>query len=567
MLQAFGRVVRARPLYRGAQSSVLSKMTTDLKLKFDELLKKDPDIQLKVRPTSFMFDDEVVLEEPNPDESIPAVLYRDGIRRIDFDAGLTLAELEILMEATALGWKSSSLGDDVVSFLWQHPLEHIHYVVVDTHIVAAAGSNPAGALAAGDAEAQIDDLLLAIYGSGNDDVGAKSVHVDGSDVPAKLIADSLENADELSPGFRPARKLRPPSYAKTLLEEAQAEKLEHLEFRLLSCALDSLAQPLHKQDAELLRKSLLDLYDSALIEGQYRRAARVIASVKSLTSLEIARPRAEKWVEEAVAETRLRQVAASGIVGATKQVVEDLVVFFRACGRPAIPAILASYPSVEDPRFRRALSNLALQIGFDDLTPIRSLLTDPQAFVAQEALYILAQHPSKEARALLQEAQQHPQAAVRLAFLSLSGIFTNDEMIPKAAGLLSDPDSKVVRSAANVLGAIKDDPRATEALRVAAESEALVERDAEVKDSILMNYSLLARSKALPLLAGYIKRGEGRLAKTEHEDLAVAAVKSLRMVATPGAVQALKKAYGTSNKRVKETAKEVFARMQEQTKS
>ncbi|MBI4814688.1 MAG: HEAT repeat domain-containing protein [Deltaproteobacteria bacterium] len=469
------------------------------------------------------------------------------------------------MEATARGWKSTSIGDDVVSFLWQHPLEHIHYVVVDTQFTTSDGSGTAGQADSG-AEAQLDDLLISIYGAGNDDVGAKSVHVDGTDIPAKLIVDSLEDVEEGAPGFRPARQLKPAAYSSSLLEEAQSERPEHIEFRLLSCALDTLAQLLHKQDSEQLRKSLLDLYDLSLVEGDYRRAARVIASVKSLAGIESVRPLSDRWVEEAVSETRLRQVAASGIVGATKQVVEDLVVFFRACGRAAIPAILASYPAVEDPRLRRALSHLALQIGFEDLSAIRGLLTDPQAFVAQEALFLLSQVATPEAHALLQEAQQHPQPAVRIAFLSLAATFSSNEMIPIAAAMLLDPDAKVARAAANVLGTIKDDPRAMEALRVAAEADSFVSREAEVKDSILMNYSLLARSRALPLLATYIKKGEGRLVKSEVEDLAVAAVKSLRMVATPGAVQALRKAYAVSNRRVKETAKEVFTRMQEESK-
>src|SRR5262249_32419852 len=163
----------------------------------------------------FVFDSEVVLQEPNPDESIPFIFYRDGIRKLEIVEGLTPEELEVLVSATAQGFGFSGLGDDMVSFLWRPELEHIPYMVVDTTIVDAGSTKAGGAvLEAFDLDEQIDLLLRSIYGSSaTDDVGPRAVRVDGSELAAKEIVSSLDQLDDMAPGFHPARQIvDPPVY-------------------------------------------------------------------------------------------------------------------------------------------------------------------------------------------------------------------------------------------------------------------------------------------------------------------------------------------------------------------
>ncbi|MCA9549117.1 MAG: hypothetical protein KC933_03715, partial [Myxococcales bacterium] len=209
-LAAFSRVARARSLYQ-ENSAALKRMRSDLFRGFQEILADRPVLSLRVRPEAFVFEDQVVLTDENPDQSIPFALYRDGIRRLDFSRGLEESELDTLLACTARGFHFTGLGDDIVSDLWRHDLEHIRYLVVDTSVVdaaAAAGAPTApvdGAEPISDLDTQIDGLLRAIYGDSSDDVGPRSIHLDASDLAAKSIAESLDAVDDMAPGFHPAR--------------------------------------------------------------------------------------------------------------------------------------------------------------------------------------------------------------------------------------------------------------------------------------------------------------------------------------------------------------------------
>ncbi len=133
-LQIFARTARARQLY-APNNAILRRMIDELTQAFNEALKVVPELTIKVRPEALLFDDEVVLDEPNPEQSIPFVYFRDGIRRLDFARGLEPRELQILLDATAQGFNFSGFGDDIVARLWHHDLAHLRYLVLDTTIV------------------------------------------------------------------------------------------------------------------------------------------------------------------------------------------------------------------------------------------------------------------------------------------------------------------------------------------------------------------------------------------------------------------------------------------------
>lgn len=563
-LQLFSRAARARHLYR-TNNVALHRMMHDLTTAFGELLARAGEVSLRVRPDAFVFEDQKVFEEPNPDESIPFAFFRDGVRRIDFSRGLTAAELDVLLQATASGFGFTGLGDDIVSLLWRHELEHVHYVVVDTTIVDSAmlppGSGGGGTEV--DVDAQVDGLLAAIYGHGTDDVGPRSIHVDGSDLSAKTIADELESIDEMAPGFHPVRALsKKPQYVAALLSEAEGEDEDALHLRILYAALEAIAASDEPAEVHSIGQSLLDLFDTVLIAGDLPRAGQIIAAVRGLGGLDRAADRVERWVNEAVAETRLRPVTQAPAAGRTGDWASMLAQFFRACGPRAVPSLLGMIPSIQDPVQRRGFIELAAEIGVEVLEPVRALLTSDQAFVAQEAVYLLVRLATPQAYDLLTAARDHPQAQVRLTMLELGDQLSRDQAQQLAVSMLDDPDARVAAAAARLLGKFPDD-RSVLAIEQIVRRAELMEAPFELKQAVLVTYARLNGAKALPLLGRYLQKAEGRSATVQAEDLAIAAAHGLRLVGTPGAVMALKAAAGYWNKRVREEARDVILKMRD----
>lgn len=561
-LQVFARTARARQLY-APNNAILRRMIDDLGAAFGEVLKLSPEITLKVRPEALLYEDEVVLDEPNPEQSIPFVYFRDGIRRLDFSRGLEARELQILLDATAQGFNFSGFGDDIVARLWHHDLEHLRYLVLDTSIVAAdPQAGPAPTVEAGDLDAQIDGLLHAIYGDSSDDVGPKSLHVDQSDLAAKSIADTLEPVEELAPGFHPPRAfLQPPAYAWEAREQVQQEGESELALGTATAAIQALAAPLPDGDLTALADGLLRIYDAALVNREIGLATRIVAGVRRLEGGP-AEARARRWLEEGASDTRLRQVVQiyQGLTADNDR--HAILRFFRVCGPAAVPSLLGMLPSFAEQEVRRRFADVALEIGIDDLAPIQELITSEQAFVAEEGIYLLAQLGSEPALAMLTAAAGHERPEVRLAALGAAEKLSPARLQAMALPLLEDPDPKLKAAAARIFARVRT-PDALATMERYALAPELEREPYEVKRAFLVSYAILAQVRAISVLANYIKRGDGLLAKKEAEDLGVAAAEALVLLRTPRTVEILKKAVGGRSKRIRETARAALLRMKE----
>lgn len=557
-MQLLGRAARARHLYR-TNNAIVKKMMADLHSGLTTLLEEAQEISIRVRADAFVVDSEIVLEEANPDESIPFIFYRDGIRKLELAEGLEESELEVLVAAIAEGFNFSGLGDDIVSFLWRHELEHVRYMVVDTTIVDAARAQQGGADAdAFDLDEQIDSLLRNIYGSSaTDDVGPRAVRVDGSELAAKEIVTALDQLDDMAPGFHPARAvMEAPVYAELVRNEVEGVNDEELSRRVVARGLEAISAGLEPKDSDVVADTILRLYDSALVEGAWRLAAAIIRAVRSLQ-----RPETEvlvaKWLAEAVGEARLRQVTGALSSAESDDVVQAICSMFEACGPTVVPTVLGLMPNIADPARRRRLLDVAANIGVHDLAAVRALLTNEQAFVAVEAVYLLSTLRTPQALELLASAQSHPQAPVRLALLAHSAVMEKSHRMLVAVQLLDDAEVEVRAGAANVLGEIRD-LQAVRAIENRVKDPKFLAEPLAIKESYLRAFVALVQVRGLPVLAKMFQDGGGLLAKRDAEESAVAAAHALAALGTPGAVQALKKAGAFLNKRVRDAATEAL---------
>lgn len=601
VLATFARAARARRLYR-ANNTVLRRLMIDLGSSLGALLAELGGLALRVGPDALTYEGETVLAEPDPDESIPFAFYRDGIRRLELLEGLDEAELEVLVTATADGFSSSGLGDDVVSHLWRHDLEHVRYTVVDTTIVdASTGASTAG-VEVPDLDQQIDAILTRIYGpGGNDDVGPKSVRVDVNELTAKRIADTIDAVDELAPGFHPARALERPAYSAQLLAEREGEDEEALQTRAARAGLRALRVGLPEAETAELFDALLRLYDTALMSGALPAAGLLLRGVRELGAPEL-RERAGRWVEEAVVEARLRQVSTLLESAAGGEVIARVYELFKACGPAGVPAILTLLPSVQDPARRRALGAVAAHLGVEDLGHLEVLLAHEQPHVVIEAVRILeklasrpeaggapapsvAPRPGEDPAAaalrarppaspvarrtgptaaveLLARALQHPDPPVRRAVLEAAEHLPKDRGLALILQLAADRDAGLSVSAAEVMGRSRD-PRVMAALEARLEDPAFASAPPAVKRAFLGAYAAIAQVKAVPLLARLLQDGGGLLAKKESEELAIAAAEALFELGTSGATAALGKAAGSLNLRVRRAAGDALKRLKE----
>lgn len=558
-LNLLAKTARARRIYQ-SNNAALQRMQRDLAVGFETLLRHVPSIELRIRPSGMFYEDICVLDTPNPDESLAFAFYRDGIRRLGFQQGIRPDEVEALIGAAASGFIYTGLGEDTVTYLWRHDLEHIQYLVVDTTIVDATEipDGPTGNLkprSAQELDGAIDGLLRRIYGERSEDVGVSSFTLDRSDIAAKAIAEQLDRVDEMAPGFHPLRRFNlTPAYAREVLEELERETDHRVSLRAAHAVLHSVRAQAEGSDEERqLYEVLLRMYDAALIEENLRHAGYVLAGVARCPST----PQRTMWLQQALDEARLRQVAQN-VAAAADRDLAGLLTFFRACGQAAVTTILAVLPSFQEPSDRRALADLAVSLGIQRLELLQELLHGEQNYLAQEALYILGKVGSPEAQAIIKQAEYHLSPQVRITLLRSARALGDGPAVELGARLIEDLDARVRVAAAELLTLMPS--RAVGNLLEARlnDGAAFEKEPAEVKRALLVAYATSAQTRALPIFNRIIKRGDGLFTSRTAEEGAMQAILAVSVIRAPRTVELLKRAAVSRSKRVRETARQVL---------
>ena len=558
---ALARAARAHRLY-ASNNATLQRMFDELHVSFQDMLAQQALVSVTVRRTAFEVDDVEVFTEDNLDESLPYAFYRDGIRQLAFRQGLRREELTGLLNATAQRLNFSGLGEDIVSLLWRLDLDHIDYVVVDTTLTRIEDDSDAavGAHSSGIGQnARLATVLTALFGTGGKDMPL-SMHLDAYDVPAKAIADALGRPDAMAPGLHPSPGLdASPSYARDVQNEVAEEGETAIAIRGLEGALRALSMPLPEPELKALSDALIRMLDTAILENQFLVAARLVHGMRNVPQ---PRERVTAWMDQVVAEARIRHVGARYATKLSDEEHAQIMMFFRACGGWAVGPLLQLMPSISDSKSRRTLSELVLEFGLIDIELLRPLLGSEQAFVVQEAIYMLSRLNHEGSVALLREMRQHPQPQVRASIAEFAESLPKEASSEITADLLDDPDPRVRSIAARTLA--KKPSKTTQLLlENAAQKSRLEGTTTEVKRAMLEAYATVAQERAVQPIARFIRDGEGLFASREQEDFAVAAAWALARIRSVTAVEILKRACASRHRRVKQSAREALMWMKE----
>jgi HEAT repeat protein len=517
-------------------------MRKELRRAADDVFRQVPEIALRVRPDALAFGDEdVLVDDPDASESLPFQLYRDGIRKLVLQRGLTDAEIEALVEAVNQGQSGRSLEDDIVVHLWRYGFEHVRYVTVDVH-VADASSDVA-------MDQQVEAVLRSLYSSAVDGDASRAINIDANEEAAKVIADHMRDLEELADGFHPSATLASlPSYAGRLLGTAADEQVF---VRFVDETAEVMAA--HPQEAEPIFASYLELFDAAVVDGDLALATHIVTTVRSLPVTTAV----ESWLREALSDGRLRQVTQ--LVQSNPQLQADVVEFFRSTGSRAVPALVRALPGLTQPEVRRTFSDLVLELDTPDELTVRELVGNEQGFAAREGLYLLARMDRLRDRAFLREVQRHPSPQVRLALIQEIDRVPHDISSWVLVEMLRDPAPRVRVAAIETLAQQGDDV-ARRALANAVSRPEVDEESETVKRALFVALATVLGIEAVSYFEPMIARVDAWMPKTAHEESARAAVYALGQLRHPASVDALREAGASKCRSVRADARKLLER-------
>lgn len=457
-LRAFAKALRAVQLYL-PNNPTRAQSLEQARQAFARLWPLVSPLEIQVREAVFTVDEQVVYQDvERGTESLPWLLYRDGLRTLSFVPGFETEDLEAVLLLLHKARTATTDDDDLVTMLWVADLAHVTYRYVESSgadFVMASGDRPGVA----------------------------------TQLPGELPL-AVPPAETQQPGDGPPELVRPEDFESTLyfLEPREATYLQ-----------DELKREYTEDQRRLVLASLFDIIELHADDDAQQEALRVLDGLV-LEFLTLGEYELVAFtLREAAVAARYERVAAAVQAGLRElparlsepQVVAQLLHALDESARTPVASLLEGLFAELRPS---ALEPLVAWLGAAAASPAR-------AAIERASLRLAGANTSELARLL-----EHPQEHVVRGALRLVGQLATPAAVPGLARLLRGGDVKLRAEAVTALSDIGS-PSALQALE-----RAMDDTDREVRVAAFRAIGSRKHAGALPRLLEVIRRKDIRAA-------------------------------------------------------
>ncbi|MFN2398333.1 MAG: HEAT repeat domain-containing protein [Gemmatimonadaceae bacterium] len=145
-LKALSKTVRTRQLYL-PNNPVYQRSIQGLAAGFQRLWQETDDVILTVSEADFRWEGLVVGHESSKADSLPWMLYKDGVREITLTRGVEAEEIVALLDILQRVRKASPDEDDLLTLLWEQEFLYFRYRFVDMSLDSADEPAPGASTA------------------------------------------------------------------------------------------------------------------------------------------------------------------------------------------------------------------------------------------------------------------------------------------------------------------------------------------------------------------------------------------------------------------------------------
>lgn len=458
-LRAFAKALRAVQLYL-PNNPTRAQSIEQTKQAFARVWPFLSPLDIQVREASFTLDDRVVYQDvERGTESLPWLLYRDGLRTLSFLPGFEAADLEAVLLLLHKARTASTDDDDLVTMLWVADLAHVNYRYVES-----AGPN---------------DFVM----SSGDRPGV------ATNLPGELPL-AVPPAETQAPGDGPPGLVRTEDFDSTLyfLEPREAAYLQ-----------DELKREYTEDQRRLVLASLFDIIEMQTKAEAQREALGILDQLvlEFLTLGEY----------ELVAYTLREAAAVAKQDGVDAEVQLGLHELPARLSEPNVVAqLLHALDEIARTPVASLLEGLFAELRPSALEPLVGWLGAAAASPARAAIERASLRLAGANTAELAKLLEHPQESVVRGALRLVAQLATPAAVPGLARLLRGTDVKLRAEAVSALADIGS-PSALQALE-----RALEDTDREVRVAAYRAIGTKKHAAALPRLLDAIRRKESRTA-------------------------------------------------------
>ena len=463
-LRNFARAVKLARLYRN-NNPLVEQVREQVAATLDTILAPHATLTMRFTPADIRVENEVIVRPyvpppgvdpppPNPEDILPFLFYRDGIRALQLVRGIPRADFLALFEAVRLVGHGGNTQDDLLTLLWQANLTHLKVDAVPLEQTIYLSSRHARRK---DPFGNSFRALAFNWAPSGAEIRAELGQTKG---PQGLHRDTFDDWElPLTPAdpVKAYAKLEPEvEIAKSFLIGTWAEERDR--------AWD--------EEAPALLRHLLVMDptdDTRAITG--RSAMTWVVNAIHRTA----------WVEATEALTMLKEFDADlhfvkdDLTAAMKELPLDEVVepldeaepedqarFAALCvglGPSAIDLAITAMSLCTRSRARAAACTALCYICSDDPMLLAGAINDPRWYVVRNAVFVLGQVGGAEVADLLQIAGRHPEPRVRRQVVQALGNVPPDVRLPLLLSHLDTRDPQLLSATLNMLARDKN-PRA-----------------------------------------------------------------------------------------------------------
>lgn len=530
----------------------------------EHLFTQVPELHLSIREDHILYGKDAVYVNPDREEGLPFIFYRNAFRRITFVRGMSRDELARFLKAITTDYKGyNAMGEDLVTTLWREALPHLRYLTIDS--ITAGKKGVTTDLDHEELEriqGNIEGIVAAIYQTTADDddiVAGVSITREDLEALKDIRAESEEDLDMLD--HATSRAIA--KVGKRELDAVHQALDDDTRDYLTSEMLDILVRMLFKETSSKESAATIDLlqrlFDSLVLGQDYRHAIALIEHLEEVASdstnmqeVHIARHLLRLFA----AESRVLPVLNALNDGYTSASVSDMVAFLRALGAPIANALIGNLEMVTSPTHRRLLCDLIVEFGVPDVARMMTICETAKWFVVRDVLGLAQHHPPEKISVLIKQALAHEHPKVRSYAVGMLRGYARglaDQLIVER---IHDDDLDVRLSAIRVAAARRSAP-ARDALHRMLSADDLVDREERELRMAMAAYATIARAEALPLLDAILN--PGFLKTLKNTEPQVAAAFALASLGPPGA-EALAKGARSLNSKVRDACKRALVR-------
>ncbi len=526
---------------RGSDSPAIEKAVRGCLAGLTPFLQQNGSLALIVQEEALVFADRVVYSCADKRDSLAFALFRDGIRNLTLEVGLTKEELKDFLCAVNEAFGADPTGSDLVTMLWDRDLDHITFRSVDTHLGKDIGR-------------KINDLIGRCaeahrrWEPGSVDPGPGFFLSDLGISPPADIRGRASGSDTVS---------------EPDLRALALEALDEDEQALIKECSEICLEIIHAAGDDDLFRGVVWFLGKAcewlVASGDFAWASLIIVKLRDHASDNDTPADKAAVIDDVISRLGEKQkimLINDHLKELTESRFQEIYGYLTLMAPVAVGPLCEMLAYESERSVRHLLCRALSIIGRDDMSQMARYIKDGRWYVARNMVMILGMMEAPDAIPILTHALSNPEPRVRKELARALGKIRSPEGLALLGSLFDDEDKRVRMASIRAAREIGGDS-AIEVLRSTISDKSFRKRPIDERKEMMIAFGSLGR-ESFDLLRAVL---EGKVHRWDRKTQACAAY-GLAQMGDQDAAALLKGTIEKGSGSVRYAAAEAYAGIQ-----